>query len=230
MWKKNLEKLDPTLPVMQITCSFLLTPPLQLPLNAQIFQAQASIPLMMMTLWHHQGLLALSPPLRGSVRLRPDRQHLISDVWPVSLLCRKRPGNRELLCQPVHLQWWVLFFGHPESSLPVLLQPPKWFYQWLCNSPQPQAVPQACCRVCCWPCPCAWCYWRCWSWCCGSTAQDKTGGRGRGKKTTTTSVTTRYGTLRLWWSARLFNVSVLEKQKTSKCPSLNWSTAFLQPR
>lgn len=94
---------------MQITCSFLLTP-LQLPLNAQIFQAQANIPLMMMTLWHHQGLPPLSPPLRGSVRLRPDCQHLISDVRPVSLLCRKRPGNRELLCQPIHLQRWVLFF------------------------------------------------------------------------------------------------------------------------
>lgn len=49
--------------------------------------------------------------VRRSVRLRPDCQRVISDVRPVSLLCHERPGNRELLRQPVHLQQWAPFYS-----------------------------------------------------------------------------------------------------------------------
>lgn len=46
----------------------------------------------------------LSSSFRASVGLCPDCQCVISDVWPVSLLCHESHGNRELLRQPVHLQ------------------------------------------------------------------------------------------------------------------------------
>ncbi len=81
---------------------------------------------------------------------------------------------------------------------------------------QPRTAPRAYCRACCWPCPWAWCCWRCWCSCCGSAARDRTGGGGRGKRRRR-SVTMRYGTLRLWWSARLFDFSTSAGIKKKKC-------------
>lgn len=71
-------------------------------------------------------------------------------------------------------------------------------------SPQPRTTLRASCRACCWACPCASCWWRCWCWCCGCTGRGRTAGGGRARRRRR-SATTRYGTRRLWWSARLFD-------------------------